>query len=111
MSDLKTTVREMLNLNAKDAYGICDRLMSYRSQGHVEYYNARMFEAFGITLEFVDCKGGTGQGDIYYSVIKFSKGEESVLVKFNGIWTSYEGAQFQRWSFVNPKVIEVTIYE
>lgn len=57
--------------------------------------------------EWVDSFGGEGQGDQYWSVYKFTRGDEVVYVEFYGWYASYSGAEFTEWFVVKPK--EVTV--
>jgi hypothetical protein len=62
----------------------------------------------GVKFEHVDNYGGEGQGDEYWSVYKFSSGNEDVYVKFDGCYASYIGADYDQWFFVEPKQVMVT---
>lgn len=57
--------------------------------------------------EWADSFGGEGQGDQYWSVYKFTRGDEVVYVEFYGWYASYNGAEFTEWFVVEPK--EVTV--
>jgi hypothetical protein len=52
-----------------------------------------------LTVENVDSFGGEGMGDQYWSVYKFSKGDDICYVKFDGYYASYNGAEFNEWFF------------
>ncbi len=54
--------------------------------------------------------GGEGQGDDYWSVYSFTRGDEMVYVKFNGWYASYNGAEFTEWLFVEPKEMVITVF-
>lgn len=56
----------------------------------------------GVKFEFVDNYGGEEQGREYWSVYKFSSGDESVYVQFDGWYASYEGSEYEEWFFVKP---------
>jgi hypothetical protein len=76
----------------------------------VEYGYARRLDEYNITYEVVDSFGGEGQGDQYWTVWRFTRGDEEVLVSFDGWYTSYFGAEFNDWRFVQPKRVTVTQY-
>jgi len=57
----------------------------------------------------VDSFGGEGEGERFWSVYKFTKGNESVYVKFDGSYQSYNGSEYDEFYFVEPK--EVTRIE
>jgi hypothetical protein len=67
-------------------------------------------EEAGVTFEHEANHGGEGQGEQYWSVYKFTKGSESVFVKFNGSYQSYNGSEFDEWFFVEAKSVEVVQY-
>lgn len=64
----------------------------------------------GITFKKVDSYGGEGKGEDYWSVYKFSLGEEICWVKFIGWYSSYNGSEYSKFSFVKPKEVVVTRY-
>lgn len=64
----------------------------------------------GIVFEHVDQHGGEGEGDQYWNIYRFTKQDESVLVKFNGYYASYNGADYTDWFFVVPREVMVTQY-
>jgi hypothetical protein len=64
----------------------------------------------GIDYKQVDHYGGEGQGEEYWTVWQFSRDGETVLVKFEGWYASYHGADFTEWKFVEPKQVMVTQY-
>ncbi len=110
---LKETVEEILksaefaviNYCFFRAEGIEPYNGKFYNDGQEETYN-ELIEA-GITVDFVDRYGGEGQGDEYWSVYKFSKGDEAVYVKFDGWYASYDGSEFNDWFFVEPKQFQV----
>lgn len=66
----------------------------------------------GIVIEDMQSFGGEGKGDAYYTIYKFTKestGEEE-YVKFDGWYTSYQGASYSRYFFVQPSQRLVTFY-
>jgi len=62
-----------------------------------------------IKHEHVDSFGGEGEGEMYWSVYKFTKGNDAVYVKFDGSYQSYNGSEYDEFYFVEPK--EVTRIE
>ena len=64
----------------------------------------------GLNIEYthVDNYGGEGEGEDYWSVYKFTHGTDIVYVKFSGSYYSYSGSDYDEWSFVVPKAVEVT---
>lgn len=64
-----------------------------------------------IKINHVDEFGGEGQGDSYWSVYSFTKDDETVYVKFDGWYQSYNGAEYDSWFFVKPVQVTVTQYE
>ena len=77
-------------------------------EGQEDTYNA--LQASGITAECAECAngyGGEGKGEDYWTVYKFSNGNESVYVQFDGWYASYNGSEFDEWFFVEPKEVKV----
>jgi hypothetical protein len=44
-------------------------------------------------------------------VSKFKVGDESVYVKFSGWYASYDGSNYDEYSFVTPQQKLITVYE
>lgn len=65
----------------------------------------------GIQYEFVDHYGGEGQGEDYWTVYKFTKDGETVYLKWQGWYSSYNGSEFESVSEVKPVERVVTFYE
>jgi len=63
-----------------------------------------------IGFECVEQHGGEGEGEDFYTVYKFTKGSETVFVKFQGWYQSYNGSEMTGWAFVTPKQVMVTVY-
>ena len=64
----------------------------------------------GISAEHQTNHGGEGEGDSFWSVYKFTQGEVTVFVKFDGSYQSYNGSEYDSWYFVEPKEVTVTEY-
>lgn len=64
-----------------------------------------------VAFECVEQHGGEGEGEDFYTVYKFTKGDETVFVKFQGWYQSYNGSEMTGWAFVKPKTVEVVIYD
>jgi hypothetical protein len=64
----------------------------------------------GIEVQYVDNHGGEGQGEDYWSIYKFTKEGETLYVKFQGHYYSYEGSTYDDFYFVTPKEVLVTQY-
>jgi hypothetical protein len=64
-----------------------------------------------VAFECVEQHGGEGEGEDFYTVYKFTKGDETVFVKFQGWYQSYNGSEMTGWAFVTPKTVEVVIYD
>lgn len=59
----------------------------------------------------VDDYGGEDMGSTYYAVHKFTRGDETVFIKFYGYYASYNGADYEGFVFVTPKEKTVVVYE
>ena len=114
---LKSIVEEILK-NAEDdtidycffqLEGIEPHNGKFYYKGQEETYN-QLIQA-GITAELADQYGGEGKGDKYWTVYKFSNGNESVYVHFGGWYSSYNGSEFNEWFFVEPKEVQVVQFQ
>lgn len=76
-------------------------------QGEILEFKKELQEN-SIELKYEDNKGGEGQGENYWSVYSFTKGEEKLYVKFYGSYYSYDGSDYDAWFFVEPKQVIVT---
>ena len=65
----------------------------------------------GVIISYDDRKGGEGQGEEYWVVYSFQSQCETVYIKFNGYYQSYEGATFDEFYQVIPKQKTITVYE
>lgn len=120
---LKSRVEQLLRAAADDYYTISEFFHGHMQQTpsslmleHRSYYEEQFqfldsVRELGLTFEFEDCYGGEGQGDEYWSVYKFSLGEEVVYVKFDGWYASYNGSEFSEWYFVEPQEKVITVFE
>jgi len=60
----------------------------------------------------VDGYGGEGQGDKYYQIYSFFNPQgETVYIKLNGWYQSYNGAEYTDTFEVTPKQKTITAYE
>lgn len=62
-----------------------------------------------IKASVVESVGGEDQGSTYYTVYKFTQGDDVVYLKFSGWYASYNGADYRDFQQVHPK--EVTKVE
>lgn len=46
-----------------------------------------------------------------FTVWGFYRGEQKAYVKFQGFYTSYDGAEYQQFKLVKPKQKTITVYE
>ena len=60
---------------------------------------------FPWTYAYVDHYGGEGRGDAFWTVYEFSLDGVSCHIKFDGYYTSYEGATFQEMFEVAPREV------
>ena len=104
MTDFKQQVTDYLNINCE----ICEELM-YEG-GYAEDWES---DALPFEYKGVDSRGGEGQGSDFYSVILIRNPDnhnEQYYTKFQGWYASYNGAEYENWSFVEPKQKTVTVY-
>ena len=119
---LKSRVEQLLDA-AKDCYDTISEFFhgdmqqtpsSWMLERRSSYEEQFQFLDFvcelGLTFEFEDRYGGEGQGDEYWSVYKFSDGDEVVYVKFDGWYASYNGSEFNEWYWVEPQEKVITVF-
>ena len=104
MTDFKQMVTDYLNNNR----AVCEELMH-------EYDYINDWESDGLPFEYkcVDSYGGEDQGSDFYSVILIRNPvnhDEQCHTKFQGWYASYVGAEYDSWSFVEPKQKTITVY-
>lgn len=75
----------------------------------VEFYH--QLDGAEITYKKEDHCGGEGQGEEYWTVYSFTKNGETVYIKFDGYYQSYDGSTYDDWSFVTPVQKTITVYE
>lgn len=73
-------------------------------------YETDLIKEHGFTAEAIESFGDKGVGDTYWSVVRFTKNDESALVKFDGWYASYNGAEYEEWFFVEAREVMVTKY-
>jgi len=76
----------------------------------IKEFRSELKEA-NVIFEYVDNYGGEGQGDDYWSVYSFTRGDEKVYVKFNGWYASYNGSEYNEWFFVDPREKTIIVYD
>ena len=104
MTDFKQQVTEYLN----EYREVCEELM-------YEGGYAKDWESDELLFEYkgVDSHGGEDQGSDFYSVILIRNPgdhDEQYYIKFQGWYASYNGAEYEGWSFVEPKQKTITVY-
>lgn len=76
-----------------------------------EEHDKDLFQSEGITVEYVDNYGGEDQGSDYWWVYSFTRDGETLLVRFQGWYQSFHGAEYEEYRFVEPREKMVTVYE
>lgn len=104
MTNFKQQVTDYLNGNR----AICEELM-------YEGNYVKDWESDALPFEYkgVDSHGGEDQGSDFYSVILIrnpDNHDEQHYIKFQGWYASYDGADYDSWSFVGPKQKIITVY-
>lgn len=97
-------------------YEGADALWGYEDWKDKSFYHVSDFESFAMDQDIskpedVDCYGGEDQGSTYYKVVKFTRGDETVFIKFYGYYASYNGVDYEGFKFVTPKQKMVVVYE
>ena len=105
MTDFKQQATEYLNDNRK----ICEQLM-YEGD-YVKKWSQDDNDPF--EHKAVDSHGGEGEGSDFWTVILIhnpDNHDEQYYIKFQGWYSSYSGAEYEGWSFVEPKQKTITVY-
>ena len=105
MTDFKQQVTDYLNSNRE----VCKEL-TYEG-GYVKDWSQDDNDPF--EYKGVDSYGGEDQGSDFYSVIlvrNLDDHDEQYYIKFQGWYASYYGAEYDNWSFVEPKQKTITVY-
>lgn len=117
---LKDLLKGYFNNNSNAAeealYEGADALWGYDDWLDKSVYRVTDFEGFAVDHGIdkpkdVDSFGGEDQGSGYYKVVKFTRGDETVFIKFYGYYASYDGADYEGFVFVTPTEKLVVVYE
>ena len=104
MTDFKQLVTDYLNSNRD----ICEEFM-YEG----DYIKDWKSNVLPFEYKCVDSYGGEDQGSDFYTVILVrnpDNRDEQYYTKFQGWYASYAGAEYDSWSFVEPKQKTITVY-
>lgn len=104
MTCFKQLVTEYLDDNRE----VCEELMY--GVGYVKDWES---DSLPFEYKGVDSHGGEDQGSDFYSVMLVrnpNNRDEKYHVKFQGWYASYSGAEYNNWSFVEPKQKTITVY-
>lgn len=79
-------------------------------------YKPSNFELFAAKNDIdkptdVEDYGGEDMGSTYYKIIKFTRGDDVVFIKFQGYYASYNGADYEDFHVVSPTTKTVVVYE
>lgn len=75
----------------------------YEKTGAPEYLLSVQLDLAEIQEKLEERHGGEGEGDSYWSVWSFTRGNDKVLVKLEGSYASYDGSTYDDWFFVEPE--------
>lgn len=106
MSNLKAKVKKLLDSAGSDTKEsffesrFDEEYGKYDNEEEIAFKTA--FQSSGIAYNFEDNYGGEDCGSEYWSVYKFTKDGESIYVKFEGSYYSYDGSTFDEWYFAKP---------
>jgi hypothetical protein len=117
--DLKTLVKEFLDFPyQEDEENLPQQMFNseYPEEGskwNSDFDKEVLAKAkeFSLEVQHEEQHGGEGEGESYWSVYSFTKESETVYVKFDGWYQSYNGSEYDGYYFVEPKQVMVTRYE
>ena len=75
----------------------------YEKNGTPEYLLSVQLDLAEIQEKLEERHGGSDEGDLYWAVWSFTRGNDKVLVKLDGSYVSYYGSTFDDWFFVEPE--------
>lgn len=105
MTNFKQIVTDFLNNNRRQA----EELMFSSYPKTWDKFDDLPFEH-----QELDHHGGEGEGSDYWTVIEIrdpDNHDETYMIKLQGWYASYNGAEYESWSFVQPKQKTITVYE
>lgn len=79
-----------------------DEYEDLRTEGLYGDLREDFFLSKGFFIKLMQHEGGEGQGETYFSVYSFIKGNQIVFIKFYGYYYSYDGANYEGYEFVTP---------
>jgi hypothetical protein len=91
--------REFFNSEFRD-----DEWSGYDSDEMTEFKAAVIAE--GISFKHEENYGGEDMGSEYWSVYSFTNGTETVYVKFDGYYQSFDGSTYECFDFVKPTPVQ-----
>jgi hypothetical protein len=112
-STLKQTISEILTKDDEAQRNFFNQEVDATNGDITDGYSSESRFTFldnGITFKEEDSHGGEGQGEEYWTVYSFTKGDEKVFVKFEGSYQSYSGAEYDDFYFVEPQEKMITVY-
>lgn len=107
MTNLQQIVTDFLNESSHASelmYEPCKR----------EWDNTPYYDYVPFEFRSVASYGGEDCGSDYYNVIEVrlaDNPDETLLVKLQGWYASYNGADYESWSFVQPVQKTITVYQ
>jgi hypothetical protein len=101
--ELQTKITDILNSD--------NRIPEYMMDEYVPEQTRTLFANEGISINLVDTYGGEDQGSDYWSVWKFIKDSDTVLIKFYGFYASHYGTDYLGFKIVTPQQKTITVYE
>jgi hypothetical protein len=85
---------------------ICSSFMRTDPFAFSSVSGEEIMTAAGIQFSEVDSYGGEGQGDEFWSVYKFTRGNEEAHIQFVGYYESHHGPEYQDQCEVMAKIVE-----
>ena len=92
---------------AKEAFH--EELLPWNPDDPTEY--SEWVKDKDIDTELVKHFGGEDMGSNYYGIYKFTRGDETVFIKFHGWYASYDGSYYEGFNVVTPKEKTVAVYD
>lgn len=102
-----TLAEKVVEILSKEEYYDVIREQFFQSEYNAKYYEDETrdikneFTENGIYVEHVDNYGGEDEGEQYWSVYSFTCEGQTIYVKFDGSYASYEGSTYEEFYIAN----------
>ena len=105
---LKPELKKWLDRNAH--YMVYDDLTEYSSDNDKKLSDS-LPSGWSLNEKAVAHQGGEDQGSTYFTIWEFTNGDEKVLIRVNGYYQSYNGADYMDYDEVALVTKTIQVYD